>query len=185
MKETMADSSSRTLHADASQERDAAHARGTQKLNVTVRELSRDECIAILAKHHVGHVGISFHDLLRLKLCNYVYSEGWIYARTEPDEDLVMAQHHPWAAFEVAEVDGILDWRSVEVWGAVEFLSSSMESQEWFEFENAERLFRAVLPEILTADDPMPQRIRLVRIHTDNIMGRESRVGNPRPLPQP
>lgn len=154
-------------------------------MNVIVRELSREESLAILAKHHVGRVGITFHDLLRLKLCNYVYSEGWIYARTELGEDLVMAEHHPWAAFEVDEVDGILDWRSVEVWGGVEFLSSDVQSPDWFEFENAVRLFRAAVPEILTADDPMPQRIHLVRIHTDNVMGRESRVENPRTLPQP
>ena len=185
MKETMADSMSRTSHSGLRRDDDEVHAQHSGKLSVTVRELSRDESLAILGKHHVGHVGITFHDLLRLKICNYVYSEGWIYARTELGEDLVMAKHHPWAAFEVDEVEGIYDWRSVEVWGAIEFLSSNVQSQDWFEFENAVRLLRTAVPEILTADDPMPQRIQLVRIHLDNVMGRESRVGNPRPLPQP
>jgi nitroimidazol reductase NimA-like FMN-containing flavoprotein (pyridoxamine 5'-phosphate oxidase superfamily) len=185
MNEIMTDSTGTSSHAGASHDDDTGHARDAGKLNVTVRDLSRDESLAILAKHHVGHVAISFHDLLRVKICNYVYSEGWIYLRAELGSDLVMAKHHPWAAFEVDEVDGIFDWRSVEVWGAIEFLSSDMQSPDWFERENAVRLLRAVVPEILTADDPLPQRSQLVRIHLDNVMGRESRVGHPRPLPQP
>ena len=155
------------------------------KLHVDVREMSRDESLALLTKHHVGHVGISFHDLLRLKICNYIYSEGWIYARTELGEDLVMAKHHPWAAFDVTEVDGIYDWRSVEVWGAIEFLSSNAEGREWFEFENAVRLLRSAVPQVLTADDPMPQRVQLMRVHVDNILGHESRSVAAESLPRP
>ena len=164
---------------------DATHVHHPEKLDVTVRELSHDECLAILMKHHVAHVGIGFHDLLRLKICNYLYSDGWIYARTELGQDLVMARHHPWAAFEVAEVEGIYDWRSVEVRGAIEFLSSSTQSSEWFEFENAVRLLRTAVPEVLTANDPTPQRIQLLRVHLDEVMGRESRLANPRQLPLP
>lgn len=154
-------------------------------MNVTVRELSHDESVAILAKHHLGRVAITFHDHVRLKICNYLYSEHWIYARAELGDDLVMAQHHPWAAFEVDEIDGLLDWRAVEVWGGIEFLSSDIHSQDWFEFENAVRILRDALPAILTANDPMPTLTHLVRIHVDNIVGRESRAGNPGSLPQP
>ena len=184
MKE-MSGSTGTSSPAGASHNGGTAHAQDTGELNVTVRELSRDESLAILAKHHLGRVGITYQDRFHLKICNYLYSENWIYTRAELGDDLVMAEHHPWAAFEVDEVDGILDWRSVEVWGAIEFLSSDMHSQEWFEFENAVRLLRGAVPEILKADDPMPKRIHLVRVHVDNVLGRESRVGNPRPLPQP
>ena len=185
MKENETESTNASPHAGAGRSEYPAHAQDSGKLTVTVRELSRDESLAILAKHHVGHVGITFHDLLRLKICNYLYSEGWIYARTELGEDLVMAKHHPWAAFEVDEVDGLYDWRSVEVSGAIEFLSADMQSHDWFAFENAVRLLRTAVPEILTADDPMPQRVQLVRVHVDNIFGRESRLGSYRPLPRP
>lgn len=185
MKDITTDSTSGSAHASASHDRDAVHARSSGELNVTVRDLSHDESLAILARHHVGRVGITFHDHFRLKICNYLYSENWIYARAELGDDLVMAEHHPWAAFEVDEVDGILDWRSVEVRGAIEFLTSDMQSHDWFEFENAVHLLRNAVPEILRADDPSPKRIHLVRIHLDDVVGRESRVGNPRPLPQP
>lgn len=157
----------------------------TQKLQVDVREMSRDEALALLSRHHVGHVAISFHDLVRLKICNYIYSEGWIYARTELTEDVVMARHHPWAAFQVSEIDGIYDWRSVEVWGGIEFLSSNAQGREWFEFETAVRLLQTAVPQVLTADDPMPQRVQLLRVHVDNISGRESRSTSPDSLPRP
>lgn len=153
---------------------DLAITRHQRKIRVDVRELSSDEAISMVGRHHVGHIAITFHDLVRLKLCDYIYAQGWIYARTELGEDLVMARHHPWAAFEVDETDGVYDWRSVEVWGAVEFLSADVGSHDWYEFENAVELLRTAVPQILTADDPLPKRVQLVRVHTDKIFGRES-----------
>lgn len=155
------------------------------KLRVDLREMSRDEAVALINRHHVGHIGVTFHDLMRLKLCNYIYSEGWICARTELGADLVTARHHPWAAFEVHEAESIYDWRSVEVLGAVEFLSSDMQSSDWFLFETAVNLLRTAVPQILTADDPMPQRVQLLRVHVDTILGRESRSDTPETLPAP
>lgn len=154
-------------------------------LRVDVRVMPHDEAVELVTRHHVGHVGISFHDLVRVKLCNYVYSEGWIYLRTELDEDLVLAKHHPWAAFEVHEAESIYDWRSVEASGAVEFLSSDTGSAEWFRFETAVRVLRDQVPQILTADDPLPKRSQLLRIHIDAIVGRESSSGRPDMLPSP
>lgn len=162
-----------------------APARDAEKLHVDVREMSRDESLALLAKHHVGRVGITFHDLVRVKLANYLYADGWIYARTELGEDLTTVKHHPWAAFEVDEVDGLYDWRAVEISGSVEILSSDVHSPDWFEFENAVRMLRSAVPQVLTADDPMPQRVQVVRMHVDDIRGQESRGGMSATLPRP
>lgn len=182
----MIDSRRKSSHSVAQRSREErGTAPRTAKLHVKLRELSRDESVELLRVHHVGHVGVSFHDRIRLKLCNYIYSEGWIYARTELGDDLVMARHHPWAAFEVHEVESIYDWRSVEVSGVVELLSSDMRSGDWLEFEAAVRLLRAAVPQVLTADDPMPQRVQLLRIHVDMIVGRESSSGTPETLPAP
>ena len=175
-------SSNADPHGTKSPPRDAS---ASEKLRVDVRELSREESLALLARHHVGHVGITFHDRLRLKLCNYVYSEGWIYARTELGADATIARHHPWAAFEVDEVSGLYDWRSVEVSGSIEFLSSDIKFGDWFAFENAVRLMRAQVPQVLTADDPTPQRVQLVRVHLDSVFGRESQSLTSTPLPLP
>jgi nitroimidazol reductase NimA-like FMN-containing flavoprotein (pyridoxamine 5'-phosphate oxidase superfamily) len=158
-----------------------------ESVDVTVenRILSREESLEILSRHHVGYVAISFHDLVRLKLCDYIYSEGWIYARAELGQDLTIARHHPWAAFDVAEVDGIYDWRSVEVGGVIEFLQPGSGTASWPEFENAVRLFRQALPQALTVHDPTPERVQLLRVHVDDIAGHESRSNKPELLPRP
>ncbi len=166
-----------------SHDNETAATRAPGKPHVEIRELSRDESLALLARHHVGHVGISFHDLVRVELAAYVYSEGWIYARTELGDDVTTMKHHPWAAFEVDEVQGVYDWRSVEIWGSVEFLSADFHSRDWFEFENAVRLMREAVPQVLTADDPLPERVQVVRMHVDNIRGREAYSGTPEAFP--
>lgn len=182
----MTESRSRPSHTAADIRGGSVTARlSPARLHVALRELSHDDAFELLNRHHVGHVAISFHDLVRLKLCNYIYSAGWIYVRTELGEDLVMVRHHPWATFEVHEAESIYDWRSVEVSGAVEFLSSDMQSGDWFRFETAVRLLRAAVPQILTADDPMPQRVQLLRVHADTIVGRQSSSGEPETLPVP
>lgn len=144
---------------------------------VAIRELARDESEALLAKHHVGRLGISFHDRVRVELANYVYSEGWIYARTELGADLTTMRHHPWAAFEVDEIEGIYDWRTVEVLGTIELLATAGPFGDSSAFENAVRLMRTVVPAILTSDDPVPERVQLLRIHLDELIGREARSG--------
>lgn len=185
MSENMEKESDETMgHVGASTGRSDLGAVRMAALHVEVRELSKDEAVSILASHHVGRVGLSFHDLIKVKICNYIYSEGWIYARTELGPDLTIARHHPWAAFEVGRAESVYDWQSVEVSGAIEFLHSDMQSSAWYEFENAVNLFRTVVPQILTADDPMPKRVQLARVHVDTIMGRESRSGSPQALPQ-
>ncbi len=176
----MAESKSRSSKGGAH-----AVAHESEKLHVDVREMSHDEAVALLAKHHVGRLGITFHDLVRVKLANYLYSDGWIYARTELGEDLTTVRHHPWAAFEVDEVEGLYDWRAVEVSGGIEILSSDFHSPDWTEFEIAVRLLRAAIPQVLTADDPMPQRVQVVRMHVDNIRGQESRSSGPPVHPRP
>jgi hypothetical protein len=122
---------------------------------------------------------------MRLKICNYLLFEGWIYARTEPGDDVTMARHHPWAVFAVSEVDGIYDWRSVEVWGDIEFMSSDVPPHEWFEFETAVRELRKLVPQVLTANDPVPLRVQLLRIQADRVVGRESRSNSAGSLPHP
>lgn len=153
------------------------------KLHVDFRVLPGDESLALLAKHHVGRLGISFHDVMRVEIANYVYAEGWIYARTVLGADVLTVRHHPWVAFEVDEVEGIYDWRSVEVSGAAEFLASDMSSHDWFKFENAVRLLRDVISQVLTADDPVAERVQLLRMHVDNVRGRESRASIQDALP--
>ena len=174
----------KTPHAVSRSGRVGASVPHPSGLVVDVRELSRDQSLALLAKHHIGHVGISFHDILRVEIAAYVYADDWIYARMELGDELTTVQHHPWGAFEVDEVESIYDWRSVEVRGAVQFLSSDSHGRDWFEFANAVRLMRQVVPQVLTANDPLPQRSQIVRLHIDDIRGRAAESSAPTTLPR-
>jgi hypothetical protein len=142
---------------------------------VRVRELERAEAEALLARHHVGSMAISFHDRVRTALVNYVYADGWIYGRMEDGPDLATVKHHLWVAFEVREVDGIYDWRTVSVNGSVELLSDHGGTHEAAEFRQALERIRSVVPAVFTKRDPMPQRVQLFRLFADEIVGREAR----------
>jgi uncharacterized protein len=174
----------KTPHAVARGGRGGASVPDTTGLVVDIRELPRDQSLALLARHHIGHVGISFHDILRVEIAAYVYADDWIYARMELGDELTTVRHHPWGAFEVDEVESVYDWRSVEVRGAVQFLSSESHGRDWFEFANAVRLMRQVVPQVLTANDPLPQRSQIVRLHIDDIRGRAAKSGAPTTLPR-
>ena len=75
--------------------------------------LERDEIDALLARHNVGRIAYTFRDRVDVEPINYVYRDGWIYLRTGPGSKLTTLARHPWVAFEVDEVDGPFDWRSV------------------------------------------------------------------------
>jgi nitroimidazol reductase NimA-like FMN-containing flavoprotein (pyridoxamine 5'-phosphate oxidase superfamily) len=144
--------------------------------HVRVRELERAEAEALLARHHVGSMAISFHDRVRTALVNYVYAGGWIYGRMEDGPDLATLKHHHWVAFETREVDGIYDWRTVSVNGPVELLSDQGGEREAAEFRQALERIRSVVPAVLTRRDPMPQRVQLFRLFADEVAGREART---------
>ena len=154
-------------------------------IHVQVRAFSRDESEALLAKHHVGRVTFAFHDRMTFVLVNYIHSKEWIYARMETGPQLTALQHHQWAALGVDEITGIYDWRSVTVHGSVQFLSGDKASAGYRDYNSALELLRSAVPAILTKDDPMPKRVQLLRIHVDEIEGRESRSSGADALPRP
>jgi len=142
-------------------------------VHVTARALERAEAEALLARHHVGRMAFSFHDRTALVLVNYVFADGWIYARMEDGGDAATLQHHHWVVFEVDEVDGIYDWRAVTVRGSVEFLSDDPHSPAGQRFAEALGRIRTVVPSVRTPDDPLPQRERLYRVLAEDVQGQE------------
>lgn len=135
------------------------------------RALDKAESQAILARNHVGRIAYSFHDRVDIEPIHYVCDAGWIYGRTSPGTKLATLSHHRWVAFEVDEIDGPFDWRSVVVHGTVYWLSDTSHASER-ETETGVTLLRSFLPETLTADDPTPFRTVLFRLSTSEITGR-------------
>jgi uncharacterized protein len=152
-------------------------------IHVSRRDLDDGATEALLAKHHVGFMALAFHDRVSIGLVNYVYANRWIYGRFEGGPDLATLQHHRWVAFEVSEIDSVYDWRTVIVHGSVDLLSPTESPQD--EYRVALERLRSAVPAILTAHDPMPQRVQLFRLHVDELVGRASRSDASAGLPLP
>lgn len=140
-------------------------------------ELSADECIALLHRHHVGRIAISHRDRIELVPIHYVYDDGWIYGRTAVGTKIEMVSHNRWVAFEVDEVRGTFDWASVVVKGGLYLLRKEGSAQEKAVYDKGVRLVRQIIPEALTPNDPIPERALLFRIHADEITGRAASSG--------
>ena len=88
----------------------------------TIIELSREAGLRLLAEHHLGRIAFAFRDRVDIEPISYVYANGWIWARTSPGTKLTTVAHHPYVAFEVDEVQGADDWRSVVIHGTIYFI---------------------------------------------------------------
>lgn len=134
------------------------------------RELSRVECNALLERNSTGRIAYSYHDRVDIEPIHYVYSDGWIYGRTEVGTKLRTLAHNRWIAFEADETEGLFDWRSVVVKGALYLLEP--EGSHSAAYAQAVVLLRTLVPDALTASDPAPARNVVFRIHADQVTGR-------------
>jgi uncharacterized protein len=141
------------------------------------RRLNRAACLLLLRRHVVGRMAYSFHDRVDITPIHYVYSNGWIFARTSHGAKMTTIAHSPWIAFEVDEVEGIFDWRSAVVHGTVYTSARDggpVEARRW---SRGIELLRQVVPETGTARDPVAFRDLVFGIHVDAITGRAAASG--------
>ncbi len=136
------------------------------------RELTQAECHALLARHQVGRLAFAHKDRVDIEPIHFVADDGWLYGRTAPGTKLEVVSRNRWVAFEVDEIAGRFDWRSVVVKGGFYFLRKDGSEAEAATYENAVRILRRLMPETLTPADPLPDRVILFRIHIDEITGR-------------
>lgn len=148
------------------------------------RELTHDECEALLAVNHVGRIAFSFQNRTDIEPIHYVFEHGWIFGRTAEGNKLTTIGHQPYVAFEVDEVHAVSDWRSVVAHGTVYVLSPEGGQVDAAEYHRAVELLRRFLPTTLKSDDPTPFRTVLFGIRVDELAGREARQGKPRRAPK-
>jgi nitroimidazol reductase NimA-like FMN-containing flavoprotein (pyridoxamine 5'-phosphate oxidase superfamily) len=137
-------------------------------------ELSTEACHAMLRRHHVGRMAYAFHDRVDITPIHYVYSDGWLFARTSHGGKMDVLAHAPWVAFEVDEIDSVFDWRSVVVHGTAHTMEregSALDAEHWARGIEA---LRVVVPETGTADDPVPYRTLVFGIFVHSVTGRAS-----------
>lgn len=139
-----------------------------------MRSLSREECDDLLQQNQVGRLAFTFHDRVDIEPVHYVYAEGLLHGRTSPGTKVATLLHHPWIAFEVDEVQGLFDWRSVVVHGVVSIPDPDGSPADKTAYTATLALIRELVPEALESDDPTPSRQVLFRIHVDEVTGRSS-----------
>jgi nitroimidazol reductase NimA-like FMN-containing flavoprotein (pyridoxamine 5'-phosphate oxidase superfamily) len=138
----------------------------------TFRTLDAAETEALLARTHVGRLAYSFRDEVDIEPIHYVYADGVLYARTSAGHKLLTLGHNRWVAFEVDEVEGLFDWRSVVVHGSVYLVEPGETPQARATYERTCARLRELVPALFTDGDPTPHRAALFRIHPDRMTGR-------------
>jgi uncharacterized protein len=131
--------------------------------------LTARQCRTLLRRHGFGRLAYTFKDRVDIEPIGYVLDGEWLYGRTSRGTKMVQLKHNPWVAFEIDDVDGPFDWRSVVVHGTVYFLNPG--GEEHADFPRAVTLFRRWDRRVLESDDPAPERTIFFRIHLDEVTG--------------
>ena len=143
-----------------------------------IRALDRDECLAILARNHVGRIAYAWQNHVDIEPLHYVYHDGWLYGRTSHGAKTEATGTTWWpVAFEVDEVEGLFRWRSVVVHGGFYVLPEDGTERQTEEWEQGVALLRTLLPETFTADDPVAFRMVVFRMAVQEVTGREAGPG--------
>ena len=161
----------------------------TQTPAPTFRDLDSDAVNALLARNHVGRIAYTYHDRVNIEPISYVFADGAIYMRTSPGSKLSTLAHVPWVAFEVDEIRGPFDWRSVVAHGTVYVLQDSGSSIDRASYRRAVERLRQLIPTALHPDDPVPERRVVIKLYPATLEGREARAATsarqadrPRPM---
>jgi len=133
----------------------------TRTREPTFRDLSADEATELLARNHIGRIAYSFHDRVDIEPLSYVFADGAIYLRTAP-------------GFEVDEVEGPFDWRSVVAHGTVYVLQDGGGEIARETYRVALGRIRQLVPMALTPRDPTPTRQVIIKLHLTDMRGRSA-----------
>src|SRR5688500_16024319 len=97
------------------------------------RVLAREECQSLLARNRVGRIAFERGNRIDTVPIHYVFANGGLCGRTARGTRLARASENfsnAWpAAFQVDEVDGLFDWRSVVVHGNLH--AATPGDEEW------------------------------------------------------
>jgi len=138
------------------------------------RELNVDECLEVLARNNVGRLAFSFHDAVDIRPINYVQDNGWIFGRTARSEKLTTLRHNQWVAFEVDEIEGPYNWKSVIARGSFYQTDPGGSTRDVSFHERAIAGIKKQNPLAFTDEDPTGSRTEVFAIHIDSLTGRSS-----------
>lgn len=136
------------------------------------RDLTNDECESVLACNHVGRMAFSFRDAVDILPIHYVFDDRWLFGRTSPGDKLITLQHHQWVAFEVDEIAGPFDWKSVVAHGTFYRLDPDGAGPDLQLYERALSGIRKLTPDVFTSADPVAFRTELFGISLNDMTGK-------------
>jgi nitroimidazol reductase NimA-like FMN-containing flavoprotein (pyridoxamine 5'-phosphate oxidase superfamily) len=136
------------------------------------RDLSQNEANELLDRNHVGRIAFSFRDTVDIRPIHYIRSEGWLFGRTSPGDKLITLRHNQWVAFEVDEISGPLDWKSVIVRGTFYSLNEEGSVHDVRLYHHAVVAVQSLYPDALTDRDQLAFRTELFGVHIDSITGK-------------
>jgi len=137
-------------------------------------ELSPREARAVLRRNHVGRIAYLKGRQVDIEPLGYVARGNWLFMRSANGTKLSALAHRPYAAFEVDEVHGPFDWRSVVAHGTVYRLPHDGAPIERRQFARAVAALRQMIPETLTKHDPVPERQVVYGFNIHAIRGRRA-----------
>ncbi len=153
-------------------------------------DLSARETAAVLRRNHVGRLAFMVDGHVDIAPVHYSAARDWIYVRSAAGAKLDAFTHHPYVAFEVDEIEGPADWRSVVVHGTIYWMEQTRTPAGQKSYEQAIDALRSVNPALFTARDLTPFRQTVYGVHIDRMTGRAASLHAPsrksrRPLPTP
>lgn len=144
------------------------------------RRLTASESRALLRSETVGRLAFVQGREVDIEPIHFVLSGRWIFGRTSQGAKLSALARIPYVAFEVDEVHGLFDWRSVVVHGTYYPHGPGGTPAARRAFARATRLLGGLVPRALTEHDPVPFRDAVFGIYIDRLEGR-SASAPPRP----
>jgi nitroimidazol reductase NimA-like FMN-containing flavoprotein (pyridoxamine 5'-phosphate oxidase superfamily) len=151
------------------------------KRRAEFQRLTPRECRDVLARNHVGRLAFLHGRGVDIEPLGYGTRGNWLFLRSAFGTKFVALAHSPYVAFEVDEVRGPLDWRSVVIHGTMQVLPPDGAPLERLSRAKAVAAFRSVLPDTLGPNDPTPERQIVYGVHVVEIEGRMARSAPPAP----
>lgn len=139
-----------------------------------IRAVSLRQSAVILARNRVGRIAYTDAGRPAILPVHFRYAGGDIFGRTSWGLKATAWRERSDVAFEVDEVDGLFDWRSVIVRGSIAVLTRHGTREERAEYWRAVEALRELLPDAFTERDPVPDRQAVFAITPLEISGRES-----------
>jgi uncharacterized protein len=130
------------------------------------------ECREVLARNHVGRIAFREQDRVTIRPVGYVARDNWLFLRSAYGATMESLEHDPFVAFEVDEIVGPFDWRSVVVHGTIYLLPTNGAPIEQREARRAMDAIRSVMPGAFSPSDPVPERQILYGLNIQEVSGR-------------